>query len=192
MEHKSKSLLSARKQAEISKAEEMVIQAGVQYNLGYEKYNTFRVLIDNEEKRAAIIFILDEMIEKAELNFQMSPIIEQLGDPATKEALNYREFKLLQEVIKNVRITGRDNHIKMSKSMKAFNEAGEYLNKMEEENKIFISEYQKASQYYGKLCNQYGILPENLDAQIDGATEKAISAAQEDKGTEQPAEQPAE
>lgn len=177
MENKSRNLLSARKQQELATAEKAAIDAGVQYNLGYEKYGTFCIKIDNEEKRSALIFLLDEMIEKVELGFQMSPIIEQLGDPATKETLNYREFKLLQEIIKNSRLVGRENHIKLSKSMKAFNEDGERLNRIEEENKIYISEYQKASQYYGKLCQQFGVLPENLDEKIDAATEESLKAS---------------
>lgn len=166
---KSINLLSARKQEQVKQAIQNVIDAGVQYNLNYVAFEKYHANIDTPEKRDAIKYILGDLIEIAELNFQMSPIIEMLGDPETIESLNYREFKLLQEIIKNVRIKGRDNHVRLSRAMKAFNEDGSALDRIEQESKIFMKQYQEAGAYYSKLCRDYEIFPEDLDAQVEEA-----------------------
>lgn len=186
-----KHLLSKNKQEQLAEAENNCIGAGVQYNLAYERFGTFRAKIDTPEKRDAIVFLLCDIIDQVELTFQHSPIIEQLGDPATKEELTYREFKLLQEIIKNLRIKGRENHIRLSHAMKAFNEAGDLVNRLEEESKSFIKEYQSAGAYYSKLCQNFGIMPENLDNQVEEAFNNALAKMKEEN-SEVVAEQPAE
>lgn len=168
-ETNSKALLSARKQQELEQAIKNCVDAGVQYNLNYVAFEKYEVKIDDSAKRDALKFLLDDMLEITELGFQMSPIIEKLGDPATVKSFGYREFKLLQELIKNVRIKGRDNHIRLSQAMKAFNEPGNELAKIEEESRIFAKAYQEASTYYAQLCKKFGILPEDLDGQVEEA-----------------------
>lgn len=170
-----KHLLSKNKLAQLEEAENNCINAGVQYNMSYERFTQFKAMIDTPEKRAAIIFILRDAIELVELGFQHSPIIEQLGEPETKESMNYREFKLLQEIIKNLRIKGRDNHIKLSQAMKSFNEAGEVINTLESESKEFIKDYQGAGSFYSKLCQNFGIMPEDLDCKVELAFNEAVA-----------------
>lgn len=175
MEQKTKlSLLSARKQEEIKNAVENAVKAGVQYNMNYSHFETFQAKIDTEEKRAAIVFLLDEVLDLVELDYRMAPIIVQLGDPKTKEFLTYREFKLLQEVIKNLRLKGRENLTRLVKAMQAFNEDGRVLNSIEEESKIYIKAYQDASTFYSNLCKKYGILPDDLQDAIENATKEEM------------------
>lgn len=174
MEKKKLSLLSARKQEEVKQAVENAVKAGVQYNVNYMHFETFQAKIDNDEKRAAVVFLLDEVLEQVELDYRMAPIIVQLGDPKTKEFLTYREFKLLQEVIKNLKLRGRQNLEKLVKSMQAFNEDGRVLNQIEEESKIFIKAYQDASTFYSNLCKKYGILPDDLQDEIEEATKAEV------------------
>lgn len=168
-------LLSERKKNAIAEAEQNAINAGVQYNIGYERIEHFSVKIDTQEKRDAIKFLLGGMLDVCELGFQMSPIIEKLGDPETKESLNYREFKLLQEVIKNVRISGRDNHIELSKSMRAFNEDGNKLSDLEQESQQFIKLYQEAGTVYAQTCKKCGVLPDDLSDEVEAAFQKAMN-----------------
>lgn len=175
MEPKTKlSLLSARKQEEVKKATENAVAAGVQYNVSYTRFEVFEAKIDTPEKRDAVIFLLDTVLDDVELDYRVAPIIAQLGDPKTKESLNYREFKLLQEVIKNLRVKGRSALIKLTESMMAFNEDGKALSQVEEENKMFIKAYQDASSFYAKLCQKYGIMPDDLQNQIEEATSKKL------------------
>lgn len=174
MEQNKINLLSARKQTELKKVIENAIAAGVQYNVNYHKFEIFKVSIDNEEKRNALIFLLDEMIDLVELDFRMAPIIKNLGDPAVKESLNYREFKLLQEVIKGTHIKGRNNLIKLCNSMEAFNEDGKRCDDMEKESKILATEYQKASTTYAQTCNKFGIMPDDLQDEIEQKTKETL------------------
>lgn len=182
MEHKTKlSLLSARKQEEVKQAIENAVKAGVQYNVNYMHFEIFKAMIDTEEKRAAVVFLLDEVLDLVELDYRMAPIIVQLGDPKTKEFLTYREFKLLQEVIKNIRLKGRENLERLVKSMQAFNDDGRVLNSIEEESKIYIKAYQDASTFYSNLCKKYGILPDDLQDEIEEATKKEVEAKAAEK-----------
>lgn len=174
MEQKKLSLLSARKQEEIKQAIDNAVKAGVQYNVNYSHFETFQAKIDNDEKREAVVFLLDEVLDFVELDYRMAPVIVQLGDPKTKEFLTYREFKLLQELIKNLRLKGRENLERLVKSMQAFNEDGKVLNQIEEESKIFIKAYQDASTFYSNLCKKYGILPDDLQNEIEEATRSEL------------------
>lgn len=165
------STLSARKQAELQKAVDACVAAGVQYNMNYLQFEKFTVLIDNDTKRSALVFLLNDVLELCELGFQMAPVVETLGDPATIESINYRQFKLLQELIKNVKLRGRQALLKLSESMKAFNEDGQRLASLEEESKIMIRTYQEASTNYGQLCKKFGVL---TDANLDNVVEEAF------------------
>lgn len=165
------SILSARKQTELQKAIDACVAAGVQYNLNYMQFENFAVLINTEEKRNALIFLLDEVLDMCELGFQMAPIVEFLGDPKEIQSINYRQFKLLQELIKNVKLRGRSELLRLSASMKAFNEDGNRLASIEEESKIMVRTYQEASNNYGQLCKKFGILP---DSNIDNLVEEAF------------------
>ena len=167
-------LLSARKQEEVKKAIDNAVAAGVQYNLNYNKFDAFRVKIDTEEKRNALVFLLDDLLELTDLDFRMAPVVESLGEPKEVKELTYRQFKLLQELMKNVRIRGRQNLLNLSKSMKAFNEDGRVCEAMEEESRIFVKAYQDASTYYSQLCKKFGIMPDDLQEDIEKATEEKM------------------
>lgn len=171
------STLSARKQNELKNAVDACVNAGVQYNLNYVKFEEFAVLIDTDEKRKALIFLLDEVLELTELGFQMAPIVDSLGDPHEIQSINYRQFKLLQELIKNVKLRGREPLLRLSHSMKAFNEDGNRLASIEEESKIMVRAYQEASTAYGNLCKKFGVMP---DSNIDNMVEEAFIKAKEE------------
>ena len=161
--------LSARKQAEYAQVKQNVIDAGVQYDNFYSKFSNYGAKIDTDEKREAVVFLLDELLELVDFDFKMCPVIEELGDPKTKDQLNYREFKLLQEVIKSIKVRGRNNIIKLSKALKAFNDAGNELNDLEVQSQQFAKLYQEAGAHYAKTCQRFGILPEDLDKDIEAA-----------------------
>lgn len=169
-----KTNLSKRKQGLLDEAIKQAVAAGVQYNVNYVRFEKFSAKIDNDEKRNAVKFLLDEVLDLVELDYRMAPIVMQLGNPTEKESLSYREFKLLQEIIKNLKLRGRDNLSKLVKSMQAFNEDGRQLDNMEQESQIFIKEYQKASSKYAQLCKEFGIMPEDLQQQIETETEAKL------------------
>lgn len=157
--------LSKRKQTELKNLEESATLSGKQYAELYVKIEKFTAKIDTPEKEAALKFLVDEVLEHVALGFQFAPIVESL-DVAAKE-INYREFKLIQELIKGITLKGRENLIRLSKSMKAFNEDGRNLEDLERDSRMFAQQYNHAVQMYAKMCDKYHVQPVDIDAKVD-------------------------
>lgn len=146
---------------------EAVINSGRQYNNQYNSFAPWRCQLDTPEKKDAIQFILGDMLEVTDLNYESSVIIFNLGDIETKTDLNFREFKLLQQVIQNAKFSGRENHIRLAKSMMALNEDGQRLIELESQSKMFAEDFQKCGNAYNKFCESNRVMPENIDMEIE-------------------------
>lgn len=178
----SVSLLPKRKQMELSAAMERCVEMGITYTNVYNQYSLYKCKIDTDEKKSAIDFMFNTLIEKIELSFSLSPIISMLCDKIKKSEeageelwLNNREFHLMQELIKNTKIAGKEMHIKLSNFMKAFNDDGNVIADIDENAKKFATEYQKSGDYYIQLCKKYNVMPENVDSIVEARIEELKS-----------------
>ena len=156
---------------------ESVINASVQYGIFYDKFNDWKCEVDTKEKIEAINFLLGDLLETTKLKFSESIIINKLGDIDKIKSMNYREFKLLQEIISKADIIGRKNHIKVAESMIALNEDGKYLMELEGVSKMFAKEIQDCNNKYNNFCVANNAMPENFDEEIEKRYEeqKALS-----------------
>lgn len=161
--------VSARKKAELESLEKDAIQLGVQYVNTYKEIEAFKIAIDSDEKKAAIKFILGDALEQVAIGFQFAPIVAALPAPEEMTEMNYREFKLFQDIIKNIQLKGRDNLVTLAKSMQAFNTDGNRLADTEAASTSFARQYNTVVQQYVALCNKYKVTPVNIDEAVDAA-----------------------
>lgn len=160
--------LPRNKKKEYNSLKEAVINSGYQFGLNYDKYDVWEAKIDTPEKKAAIKFILGDLLEIADLNFESSLIINTLPqDLDAIISMNWREFKLTQEIIQKSTFRGRENHIKLAKAMKSLNEDGASLLELETENKMFAKDYQECGQKYSQFCMANKLQPENIELLVE-------------------------
>lgn len=167
--------LSKRKQAELEQLKSASIESGKMYGMLYMNIEQFKIDVDTDEKVAALKFLVDEVLDNVALGFQFAPIVESIDSEA--KSINYREFKLIQELIKGITLKGRENLIKLSKSMKAFNEDGRKLEELERDSRVLAQQYHQTSQQYAKACEKYGVMPENIDDIIDDYLENSTESS---------------
>lgn len=173
--------LPKSKYKEYNDLKEKVVASGVQYALHYEKYEPWRCTLDTQEKKDAVTFILGELLEIAPLNYESSVIVLTLGDIETKKELTVREFKLAQEVIKRATFTGRKNHEKLAIAMKALNEAGTSLLEIEQQERMYATDYQACGNKYNQFCEKNGVAIENIDKFVEDALLKVKESEQKVK-----------
>lgn len=157
--------LSARKRAEYDAAKEAAIKAGVQFTQAIVKGERLSIPM-NDEMKKGLHFLLVECVDKVPMGYEESYYLAKLGDPDKIENFNFKMFGFFQAFVKMLKVTGRENALKLYKAVDAFEKPGKVLKDLQNDQHTLANEYNRANARYGQVAQSFKVMPEELDNEI--------------------------